>query len=116
MRAVSSSTLQVVQTDPEAAKVVFECGAPVTMIPLEVTHRALVTQEVVTQLCADTPFGRLMQKLLLFFADSYRSALHLACHMCPHGKRSIVVMYVVRTVISCSWHSYKLFNAPDNCA
>lgn len=27
-----------IQTDPEAAKVVFEAGAPVTMIPLEVSR------------------------------------------------------------------------------
>ena len=30
------TALDVAQTDPEAAKVVFEAGAPITMIPLEV--------------------------------------------------------------------------------
>ncbi|GAX72991.1 hypothetical protein CEUSTIGMA_g443.t1 [Chlamydomonas eustigma] len=35
-----------IQTDPEAAKVVFECGVKLTMIPLEVTHTVLATPEV----------------------------------------------------------------------
>lgn len=65
-----------IQTDPEAAKVVFESGVPLTMIPLEVTHTALVTQEVLTQLinCQPvvTPFLLLIQQLLTFFADTYR--------------------------------------------
>ncbi len=32
--------------DPEAAKVVFESGVDLTMVPLEVTHTVLVTPEV----------------------------------------------------------------------
>ncbi|WP_439122724.1 nucleoside hydrolase [Marivita sp.] len=32
-----------IYVDPEAAKVVFECGAPITVMPLDVTHKALVT-------------------------------------------------------------------------
>ena len=34
-----------IQVDPEAAKVVFECGVPVTMVPLEVTHTVMVREE-----------------------------------------------------------------------
>ena len=34
------------QVDPEAAKIVFESGLDVIMVPLEVTHTALVTNEV----------------------------------------------------------------------
>jgi purine nucleosidase len=30
--------------DPEAAKIVFEAGAPITMMPLDVTHKALTTK------------------------------------------------------------------------
>ena len=33
------------QVDPEAAKIVFESGLDVIMVPLEVTHTALVTNE-----------------------------------------------------------------------
>ena len=32
-----------IYVDPEAAKVVFGCGAPITVMPLDVTHKALVT-------------------------------------------------------------------------
>ncbi len=34
------------QTDPEAARIVFEAGVPLTMVPLEVTHSALATTSV----------------------------------------------------------------------
>ena len=61
------------QSDPEAAKIVFECGAPVMMVPLEVTHTALATPAVLQRLSArSTPFLGLMRKLLLFFAQTYR--------------------------------------------
>ena len=33
-----------IYVDPEAAKVVFACGAPITVMPLDVTHKALVTK------------------------------------------------------------------------
>ncbi|CAK0787850.1 hypothetical protein CVIRNUC_011072 [Coccomyxa viridis] len=62
-----------IQSDPEAAKIVFECGVPLTMVPLEVTHRALATPGVLQRLTArPTPFLQLMHKLLLFFAQTYR--------------------------------------------
>ena len=35
-----------IQCDPEAARIVFESGANLTMVPLEATHTALVTPEV----------------------------------------------------------------------
>lgn len=61
-----------IQVDPEAAAVVFESGAEVTMVPLEVTHTALVTPAVLERIGAHTKFRRLMCELLLFFRDSYR--------------------------------------------
>ena len=61
------------QSDPEAAKIVFECGAPLTMVPLEVTHTALAMPAVLRRLAArSTPFLRLVHRLLLFFAQTYR--------------------------------------------
>ncbi len=33
-----------IQTDPEAARMVFESGVRLTMVPLEVTHTALVSR------------------------------------------------------------------------
>ncbi|MBM9594353.1 nucleoside hydrolase [Roseitranquillus sediminis] len=34
-----------IYVDPEAAAAVFACGAPITVMPLDVTHKALVTPE-----------------------------------------------------------------------
>ena len=67
------------QTDPEAAKVVFGCGAPLTMVPLEVTHTALATPEVMARIAArDSAFLRLMHRLLMFFAHTYRGVFDFA--------------------------------------
>ncbi|MBE3561976.1 MAG: nucleoside hydrolase [Ktedonobacteraceae bacterium] len=59
--------------DPEAAAIVFECGCPITMAPLEVTHRALATAEVLSRLRA---MGRrvagVVADLLVFYAEAYR--------------------------------------------
>lgn len=34
-----------IYVDPQAADIVFKCGAPIVVMPLDVTHKALVTQE-----------------------------------------------------------------------
>ena len=36
--------------DPEAAQTVLHCGAPVTMLPLDATHKALMSREWIQQL------------------------------------------------------------------
>ena len=41
-----------IQTDPEAARLVFESGVPLAMVPLEVTHTALATTSVLQACCA----------------------------------------------------------------
>ncbi len=68
----------VLQTDPEAAKVVFEAGVrSLTMVPLEVTHTALATPAVLLRIAQrQTPFLQLMQKLLLFFAQTYKEVFN----------------------------------------
>lgn len=61
-----------IQIDPEAAKIVFDFGIPVTMVPLECTHTALVTNRVLMRLDAlNSHFGKLLRDLLLFFKESY---------------------------------------------
>lgn len=59
--------------DPEAAAIVFGCGRPITMVPLEVTHQALATEDIIKRL-RDT--GGVVPKfaadLLVYFAESYR--------------------------------------------
>ena len=60
--------------DPEAAAIVFDCGRPLTMCPLEVTHQALATGEVLERLrAADRPVASFAGDLLTFFGDTYRN-------------------------------------------
>lgn len=58
--------------DPEAADIVLTSGLDVTLCPLDVTHQALATPEVLRTIEAiNTPLARLVVQLLGFFADRY---------------------------------------------
>lgn len=58
--------------DPEAAEVVFASNCAITLVPLEVTHRALATESVVTRIAAlDTPVAAMSVALMRFFAETY---------------------------------------------
>lgn len=73
--------------DPEAAKIVFACGAPITVMPLDVTHKALVTTERNTAFrTLGTPVGIAVAEMTDFFErfdkEKYGSAgapLHDPC-------------------------------------
>ena len=55
--------------DPEAARIVFRSGLPITMVGLDVTHRALFREPDITRLLAlGTPVARVFADLLHFFA------------------------------------------------
>lgn len=59
--------------DPEAARVVFEAGLPLTMIGLDVTHQARFREADVDRLEAlGTPVARVFADLLRFFARFHR--------------------------------------------
>ncbi len=59
--------------DPEAASIVFGCSRPITMTPLEVTHQALATEEVVGRLrSAERRVATFAADLLVFFGDTYQ--------------------------------------------
>ena len=67
------------QCDPEAAHVVLESGLPLYMIPLEVTHTALATPDVIATLREKAllhPEGeehaKRVEALLTFFAKTYK--------------------------------------------
>lgn len=62
-----------IQTDPEACHVILESGCPVTMVPLEVTHTALVTGDVMRRIrsIGNPVFVQTVTELLHFFADTY---------------------------------------------
>jgi inosine-uridine nucleoside N-ribohydrolase len=62
-----------IHADPEAAHVVIGSGVPVTMVPLEVTHRALATDEVLARIDGlGTPVAEMAGALMRFFARTYR--------------------------------------------
>ncbi len=59
--------------DPEAAAIVFESGCRMTMVPLEVTHRALASERIVQQLYdAGRTVTSFAADLLIFFKQTYR--------------------------------------------
>ncbi len=60
--------------DPEAAKRVFAAGLDVTMIGLDVTHKALVTDAHTERLRAAGRVGRMVAELLDFYSAFHRRA------------------------------------------
>jgi purine nucleosidase len=54
--------------DPHAADVVFRCGVPITVMPLDVSHRALTTRARIDRIGAlGTPVASAVVKMLEFF-------------------------------------------------
>jgi purine nucleosidase len=59
--------------DPEAARIVFESGAPITMCGLELTHQAKATPDIIGRFAdLHTPLGDFAVEMLRFFASTYR--------------------------------------------
>jgi inosine-uridine nucleoside N-ribohydrolase len=59
--------------DPEAAEAVLGSGVPITLVPLEVTHRALATDDVIQRIAAlGTPVAEMSVALMRFFAETYQ--------------------------------------------
>jgi inosine-uridine nucleoside N-ribohydrolase len=67
--------------DPEAARIVFESGVRLAMVPLEVTHTALVTTSVLQRVRTHqpSPFLQLITNLLMYFADTYLTGGFMGC-------------------------------------
>ena len=58
--------------DPEAAAIVFACGAPITMAGLDVTHQFVVTRARIDEVAAiGLPFTDLIGDLFEFFSGNY---------------------------------------------
>ena len=54
--------------DPDAAQIVFRCGRPLTIVPLDVTHQALVSQKRIEKLRQlNTPIGAAVVGMMEFF-------------------------------------------------
>ncbi|MCY3878513.1 MAG: nucleoside hydrolase [Rhodobacteraceae bacterium] len=57
-----------IYVDPHAAAIVFACGAPVTVMPLDVTHKALTSPERIEAFRSiGNPVGDAVAKLTAFF-------------------------------------------------
>lgn len=62
-----------IYADPHAAAIVFGCGRPITVCPLEVTHQALATESVLNRLRdSRRVVATVAADLLDFFASTYR--------------------------------------------
>ncbi len=62
--------------DPHAARVVFESGLPITLVPLDVTHQVLVTNDVIASIRAiGNPVSRVAADLLAYYGSMRRPAL-----------------------------------------
>jgi inosine-uridine nucleoside N-ribohydrolase len=62
-----------IQVDPEAAHIVFESGLRVVMVPLEVTHTALVNENILSRISRiNSKFSHVIKELLLFFKSTYK--------------------------------------------
>lgn len=76
-----------IYVDAEAAKVVFESGAPVTMFGLDVTHQAIATEAIIHDLSkVDNAVADFVVELLRFFSKTYKDVfgfdggpIHDAC-------------------------------------
>lgn len=54
--------------DPDAAQIVMQSGRPLTIVPLDVTHQALVSQKRIEQIRKlDTPVGTAVVGMMEFF-------------------------------------------------
>lgn len=64
-----------IKIDPEAAHIVFSAGWKVTMVGLDLTHQALATPEVVSQIEAiGTVPAKFVVELLEFFGKMYKKS------------------------------------------
>ena len=67
-----------IQVDPEAAHVVFESNIPLYMVPLEVTHTALITSNVLDSIKSlNSNFSQIIVDLLLFFQSTYQRVFRM---------------------------------------
>jgi inosine-uridine nucleoside N-ribohydrolase len=90
-----------IYADPEAAQLVFDSPVPVTLVPLEVTHLALATPEVMARITElGTRVSRLTVDLMVFFEETYRRVFGFA-HPPVHDPCAVAVLIdptVVTTV------------------
>jgi len=96
--------------DPESAAIVCDCGAKVVMVPLEVTHTALATEDVFRRITAlQSPLAKVMCSLMGFFRDTYKRVfdfdappVHDPCAVAYVVDPSLFEAKLLRVDIDCS--------------
>lgn len=89
-----------VLTDPEAAEVVFRSGLDITMVGLNVTHKALVTPDVIDRIRAlGTRVADVCADLMTFFAERYERVYGLPGP--PLHDPMAVARVIDRSLVSC---------------
>ncbi len=79
--------------DPEAASVVFNAGWQVTMVGLDVTHKALATPAVLSALAdIDTETARFTEQMLAFYGSTYLESQGFAS---PPVHDPVALAYVI---------------------
>jgi inosine-uridine nucleoside N-ribohydrolase len=99
-----------VWADPEAARRVFESGIDVTMVGLDVTHKALMTREHAERLRGLGTAGRFVAELYDFFSLFHRrtygtedSPIHDAVAVAHVVRPGLVQTAHRRVDVDCSW-------------
>ncbi len=60
--------------DAEAAKVVYDSTAPVTMFGLDVTHQVIATEDIIERVSKiDNEIAVFVKELLIFFGETYKN-------------------------------------------
>lgn len=62
--------------DPVAAHIVLHSNIPITMLPLDLTHQVLVTEQITQKISSlSSKFSQTMLGLLNYFQSTYRGSL-----------------------------------------
>lgn len=61
-----------IYVDPEAARIVFESGVPITMIGLDVTHKALIYPDEIEAMRRQGRVGKVIAELMDFYSIFYQ--------------------------------------------
>jgi len=97
--------------DPEAARLVFESGIDVTMVGLDVTHRAIVTPTVAEELRGAGRAGKLVAELVDFYSRFHRerypelggSPMHDPVALAYALRPELLEVRPARIEVDCAW-------------
>jgi inosine-uridine nucleoside N-ribohydrolase len=79
--------------DPEAAAIVFACGAPLVMAGLDVTHQFLVTDARIADVDAiDGRLANVLAGLFRFFSGTYRKRHHHIAGAALHDPLAVLAL------------------------